>query len=98
MNNGNEFNYRQKSDIKLIMDVFFLLILLVLIIVISAKQAWTPVSVISMLLLFIAYLSQYFWSKNWLPDMLLNLQRRKRFRTYPITREAEIFQVALGLL
>lgn len=66
MNNGNEFNYRQKSDIKLIMDVFFLLILLVLIIVISAKQAWTPVSVISMLLLFIAYLSQYFWSKNWL--------------------------------
>ncbi len=66
MNNGNEFNYRQKSDIKLIMDVFFLLILLVLIIVISAKQAWTPVSVTSMLLLFIAYLSQYFWSKNWL--------------------------------
>lgn len=66
MNNGNEFNYRQKSDIKLIMDVFFLLILLVLIIVISAKQAWTPISVISMLLLFIAYLSQYFWSKNWL--------------------------------
>lgn len=66
MNNGNEFNYKQKSDIKLILDIVFLLILLVLIVIISAKQVWTPVSIVSMVLLTAAYLAQYLWSKSWL--------------------------------
>ena len=66
MNNGNEFNYKQKSNIKLIIDIIFLLILLILIIAISLKQVWTPVSITSVILLIAAYVGQYLWSKNWL--------------------------------
>ncbi len=64
--NNNEFDYKQKSNIKLIMDVMFLLILLALIVVISVKQLWTYVSAVSMILLAAAYIAQYIWSKNWL--------------------------------
>ncbi len=66
MNNGNEFNYKKKSDIKLIMDIIFFFILLGLITTISVKQIWSIVSVITIVLLLAAYISQYMWSKNWL--------------------------------
>ena len=72
MNDNNELNYKKKSDIKLIMDIIFFLILLALTTVISIKQAWNPVSIVAILLILIAYIAQYFWSKNWLMRELKN--------------------------
>lgn len=72
MNDNNELNYKKKSDIKLIMDIIFFLILLALTTVISIKQAWNPISIVAILLILIAYIAQYFWSKNWLMRELKN--------------------------
>ena len=72
MNDNNELNYKKKSDIKLIMDIIFFLIILALTTVISIKQAWNPVSIVAILLILIAYIAQYFWSKNWLMRELKN--------------------------
>ncbi len=81
MNNTSEFNYKKKSDIKLIMDIIFFLILLALITTISVKQLWSPISVITIVLLLAAYISQYLWSKNWLLKELKNDIKNKEKQT-----------------
>lgn len=70
MTSNNEMNYRKKSDIKFMLDVTFLVILLILIISISLKQAWYTGVVIGISMLFIAYLGQYIWTREWLLNTL----------------------------
>lgn len=66
MSTSDELNYRKKSDIKFVLDLLFLVVLLILIISISLKHAWYPGVVIGISLLFLAYIGQYVWTREWL--------------------------------
>lgn len=66
MNSSNESNYRKKSDIKFVLDVLFLVVLLIMIIIISLKQLWFPSVIVAVSLLFLAYLGQYMWTREWM--------------------------------
>ena len=70
MSNTEELNYRKKSDIKFVLDVVFLVVLLILIIAVSLKHAWYPFVILGVALLFLAYIGQYIWSREWLASEL----------------------------
>ncbi len=70
MNSSEELNYRKKSDIKFMLDVLFLVILMILVIVTSLKDAWSAWVVVVISLLFMAYLGQYIWTREWLMSEL----------------------------
>lgn len=66
MHSGEELNYRKKSDIKFILDVVLLIVLLILIISISIKNLWHPGVIAGVSLLFVIYIGQYIWTREWL--------------------------------
>ena len=66
MGSSEELNYRKKSDIKFVLDVLFLVVLLIMIIIISLKQLWFPSVIVAVSLLFLAYLGQYMWTREWM--------------------------------
>ncbi len=70
MSEDKSLDYRKKSDIKFILDIIGIVILLMLIIAISIKQIWTAAAVIVISLLFLAYLGQYIWTREWLLNEL----------------------------
>ena len=70
MNSSEELNYRKKSDIKFMLDILFLVILMILVIVTSLKDAWSAWVVVVISLLFMAYLGQYIWTREWLMSEL----------------------------
>lgn len=78
MSSSDELNYRKKSDIKFVLDVLFLVVLLILIISISLKHAWYPGVVIGISMLFLAYLGQYIWTREWLmSELRKNISERE---------------------
>lgn len=66
MSSGEELTYRKKSDIKFVLDVVFLIVLLILIISISIKNLWEPGVIAGVSLLFVIYIGQYIWTREWL--------------------------------
>ena len=66
MSSGDELTYRKKSDIKFVLDVVFLIVLLILIISISIKNLWEPGVIAGVSLLFVIYIGQYIWTREWL--------------------------------
>ena len=66
MNGSDELNYRKKSDVKFILDVLFLVVLLILVVATSLKHFWHPGVIVGISFLFLAYLGQYIWSREWL--------------------------------
>ena len=66
MNGSGELNYKKKSDIKFVLDVIFLVVLLILIIAVSLENAWYPMVIAGVALLFLAYLGQYILTREWL--------------------------------
>lgn len=66
MSSGEELTYRKKSDIKFMLDVVFLIVLLILIISISIKNLWEPGVIAGVSLLFVIYIGQYIWTREWL--------------------------------
>ena len=78
---NNEFDYQKRADIKFILDILFLIIILVMILFVSIKQIWniTTISVVSFL--FIAYIGQYIWSREWILKALSNDIKNKEKKT-----------------
>lgn len=78
---NNEFDYQKRADIKFILDMLFLIIILVMILFVSIKQIWniTTISVVSFL--FIAYIGQYIWSREWILKALSNDIKNKEKKT-----------------
>lgn len=66
MNSSTGLNYKKKSDIKFVLDVIFIVVLMILIVAITLENAWSPVLIIAMSFLFIAYLGQYILTREWL--------------------------------
>ena len=66
MSSGEELTYRKKSDIKFVLDVVFLIVLLILSISISIKNLWEPGVIAGVSLLFVIYIGQYIWTREWL--------------------------------
>lgn len=66
MSSGEELTYRKKSDIKFVLDVVFFIVLLILIISISIKNLWEPGVIAGVSLLFVIYIGQYIWTREWL--------------------------------
>lgn len=66
MNSSTGLNYKKKSDIKFVLDVIFIVVLMILIVAITLENAWSPVLITGMSLLFIAYLGQYILTREWL--------------------------------
>lgn len=63
-------DYRKKSDIKFVLDVIGLVILLLIIITLSIKQLWNTGAIVTVSMLFVAYLAQYVWTRGWLLNTL----------------------------
>lgn len=82
MSTNDELNYRKKSDIKFVLDVLFLVVLLILIISVSLKHAWYPGVVVGISLLFLAYIGQYIWSREWLLNELRKDLQKKENKTH----------------
>ena len=70
MSEDKSLDYRKKSDIKFILDVIGLVTILILIIVISIKNLWSTGVVIFISLLFLGYIGQYIWTREWLLNEL----------------------------
>lgn len=70
MSEDKSLDYRKKSDIKFILDVIGLVTVLILIIVISIKNLWSTGVVIFISLLFLGYIGQYIWTREWLLNEL----------------------------
>lgn len=70
MTKNNVMDYRKKSDIKFIFDVIGLVILLLFIIIVSVKHVWTVSVIIVISLLFLGYIGQYIWTREWLLNEL----------------------------
>lgn len=70
MTKNNAMGYRKKSDIKFIFDVIGLVILLLFIIIVSVKHVWTVSAIIVISLLFLGYIGQYIWTREWLLNEL----------------------------
>lgn len=66
MNSSTGLNYKKKSDIKFVLDVIFIVVLMILIVAITLENAWSPVLIMAMSVLFIAYLGQYILTREWL--------------------------------
>ncbi len=81
MSGKDELTFRKKSDIKFMLDVIFLVILLILIITVSLKQIWYPGVIIGISILFIAYIGQYIWSREWLLNELRKSVKEKDKKT-----------------
>ena len=81
MNNNEEMNFRKKSDIKFILDVLFFVILMVLVIMTSLKQMWYPSIILGISILFLLYLVQYIWSREWLLSELRKEINKKEKKT-----------------
>lgn len=94
MSSREELSFRKKSDIKFVLDVLFLVVLLVLIISISIKHAWFPGVVAGISLLFIAYLGQYIWTREWLLGELRKNMLEKEKRT--ITSADKILNMTMS--
>ena len=70
MSDDKSLDYRKKSDIKFILDVIGLVAVLILIIAISIKNLWSTGVVIFISLLFLGYIGQYIWTREWLLNEL----------------------------
>ena len=81
MSGKDELTFRKKSDIKFMLDVIFLVVLLILIITVSLKQIWYPGVIIGISILFIAYIGQYIWSREWLLNELRKSVKEKDKKT-----------------
>ncbi len=81
MSSKDELTFRKKSDIKFMLDVIFLVVLLILIITVSLKQIWYPGVILGISILFIAYLGQYIWSREWLLNELRKSVKEKDKKT-----------------
>lgn len=81
MSSGEELTYRKKSDIKFVLDVVFLIVLLILIISISIKNLWEPGVIAGVSLLFVIYIGQYIWTREWLLGELRKNISEKEKRT-----------------
>lgn len=66
MSGSTKLNYKNKSDVKLVLDIVFVVVLLILTIAITLEGAWSPVLIVGMTLLFVAYLGQYVLTREWL--------------------------------
>lgn len=66
MINDTELNYKKKSDTKFLLDIIFLVILMILVLVVSLESKWSPVVIIGVAILFVAYLCQYILTREWL--------------------------------
>lgn len=66
MNSSTGLDYKKKSDIKFVLDVIFIVVLMILIVAITLENAWSPVLIMAMSVLFIAYLGQYILTREWL--------------------------------
>lgn len=86
MNSPEEFNYRKKSDIKLVLDIVFLVILLGLITAAAIKNVFYPGVIVGFGLLFLAYVGQYIWSKEWILNELHKDLQKKGSKTQNSTQ------------
>lgn len=66
MSSNAEINYKKKSDIKFVLDIIFLVILMILVLVVTLENKWSPIIIIGVSILFIAYLCQYILTREWL--------------------------------
>lgn len=81
MSGGTELNYKKKSDIKFVLDIILLVVLLILIITVSLENAWYPMVIAGISLLFIAYLGQYILTREWLLRELRKEIKEKEQKT-----------------
>ena len=86
MNTQEEFNYRKKSDIKLALDIILLVILLVLVVAAAMKNLFYPGVILGFVLLFIAYVGQYIWSREWILNELSKDLQKKENKTQTSTK------------
>lgn len=80
MSSNAEINYKKKSDIKFVLDIIFLVILMILVLVVTLENKWSPIIIIGVSILFIAYLCQYILTREWLTRELrreMNNQERQ---------------------
>lgn len=66
MSGNEELNFRKKSDIKFLLDVLFLVVLLIVVVIIALKDIWNIWIIALVSLMFIAYLGQYIFTREWL--------------------------------
>lgn len=95
MNNNEEMNFRKKSDIKFILDVLFFVILMVIVIITSLKQMWYPGIILGISILFLFYLVQYIWSREWLLSELrkeINKKEKKTQKSVEKILDSTFFQ------
>ena len=93
MNTQEEFNYRKKSDIKLALDIIFLIVLLVLVAAAAIKNLLYPGVIVGFTLLFVAYIGQYIWTREWiLNELSKDLQKKERIDTL---HRRNLFKLAL---
>lgn len=78
---NNEFDYQKRADIKFILDILFLIIILVMILFVSIKQIWNITTISAVSFLFIAYIGQYIWSREWILKALSNDIKNKEKKT-----------------
>lgn len=81
MSSTDELNYRRKSDIKLVLDVLFMVVLLILIISISMNNTWNIGTTTGVSLLFVIYLGQYIWTREWILGTLKKDNETKKGKT-----------------
>jgi methyl-accepting chemotaxis protein len=87
MNSTDKTNYRKKSNIKFLLDIFFLIVLLLLIVSLSLKHLWTVETIIGIAILFVIYIGQYVWSREWLWNELQKNMETKQYKTRTSTQE-----------
>lgn len=81
MSGSDETIYRKKSNIKFMLDIIFLLILFVLILSISINNAWSATAIIGVSGLFVIYIGQYIWTREWLLKELRKNLKEKELKT-----------------
>ena len=78
---NNEFDYQKRADIKFILDILFLVIILVMILFVAIKQIWNIATISIVSFLFVAYIGQYIWSREWILKALSNDIKNKEKKT-----------------